>query len=121
VGNSVQGAGLGTNATFIFYTPTNDNADSFSYAVNDGRGGTTNATINVIVVNPGGYSRSITPTNGAVNIEFAGIPGYQYDVQHSTNLVNWTVKDTLIAPPSGLFQFIETNAPSPSFYRLMQH
>ncbi|MFO1488990.1 MAG: metallophosphoesterase [Verrucomicrobiota bacterium] len=118
---SVQGAILNTNSTFLFYTPTNDNADSFNYIVNDGHGGAANATINVIVVNPGGYSRSITPSNGVVNIQFAGIPGFLYDVQHSTNLVDWAVKDTIAAPPSGLFQFIETNASSPCFYRLMQH
>lgn len=121
VGNSVQGAAVNTNATHIFYSPTNNNADNFTYLIGDDHGHTASANINVIVVNPGGISREITASNGVVNIQFAGIPGYEYDVQRSTNLASWLVLTNLTAPPSGLFQLIETNAPSPSFYRLMQH
>jgi hypothetical protein len=51
---------------------------------------------------------------------FAGIPGYQYHVQVSTNLSDWS--DILItnAPVGGVFQFNDSAAPLPTaFYRLM--
>jgi hypothetical protein len=53
-------------------------------------------------------------------MSFAGIPGYQYHVQVSTNLSDWN--DVLItnAPAGGVFQFIDNAAPLPdAYYRLM--
>src|SRR5262249_32532416 len=84
LGASAQGASISTNVTQILYSPVNNNPDAFTYTVSDGRGGETNATINVIVVNPGGISQSIAAVNGVVTVNFAGIPGFQYDVQQST-------------------------------------
>lgn len=63
----------------------------------------------------------IVAGNGWLNINSAGIPGFGYDVQRSTDLVIWLAVTNLIAPPGGLFQYFETNPPSPSFYRLRQH
>jgi len=121
LGASAQGATIGTNLTQILYDPANNNADTFSYTITDGRGGNATARIDVLVVNPGGIGQSGSAVNGVVTVNFAAIPGFDYDVQQSTNLVDWTVKGTFTAPVNGMFQFTESNAPSPSFYRLMQH
>ena len=122
VGASLQGAEISTNGTYIFYTPVNNNPDSFSYTVSDGRGGESSATINVVVVRPGGTPQSIQVVDGVVTLNLAGIPGFEYDIEQSTNLMDWMLKATLTAPTNGLFQYIESNAPSPSsFYRLLQH
>jgi hypothetical protein len=121
VGSSAQGATISTNTDFIFYTPASDDADTFSYTIADGHGGTAIGNINVLVVNPGGIPQSIAVSNGVVNVQFAGIPGYVYEVQQSSNLVYWVTKTNFTAPPNGLFLYVEQDATSPSFYRLIQH
>jgi hypothetical protein len=115
VGASVQGATISTTATHILYALAADNSDSFPYTISDGQGGTTTGTITVQVVNPG----------GSVTVNFAGIPGFTYDVQRATDPGGpWATVNTQIAPPHGLFSY--TNSPPPplpptAYYRLQQH
>ena len=61
---------------------------------------------------------SMTPAahaSGQFGLAVAGVPGYPYAVQASTNLVNWVSIGTNIAP----FTFMDTNAGrfSRRFYR----
>lgn len=126
VGASVQGATISTTATHILYALAADNSDSFPYTISDGQGGTTTGTITVQVVNPGGLAQSITPgIGGSVTVNFAGIPGFTYDVQRATDPGGpWATVNTQIAPPHGLFSY--TNSPPPplpptAYYRLQQH
>jgi hypothetical protein len=52
-------------------------------------------------------------------MSFAGIPGYKYDVQVSTNLTDWTTLWTTNAPAGGVFEFNDPAAPQPNaYYRL---
>ena len=121
VGDSAQGATISTNASYIFYASTNDSNDTFSYTVADGRGGTATGSIDVLVVDSGGLSQSIVVSNGMVNVQFIGIPDDAYDVQQSTNLLDWVTKTNFTAPANGLFLYVEPDQISPSFYRLFQH
>jgi hypothetical protein len=54
-------------------------------------------------------------------IRFAGIPGYTYEVQRSTNLTIgvWTTISTNVVPAGGLVDFVDTAAPGGGqvFYR----
>jgi hypothetical protein len=132
---STNGATITTNATHIFYTATNNVPENFSYTVRDVHSyrvgdavRTATGLIHITVNAPGGTNANIvaiTLSNNVPTIRFAGIPGYSYDVQRTTNLVpviNWTTLWTTTAPPNGIFDFTDTSAPaSQSYYRTAQH
>jgi hypothetical protein len=117
---------LTTNATFIFYTNSPNVNDQITYAIRDAQGESAAGVISVTVVtNMTGQSQGIVVGgNGTATAQFSGIPGFNYSVQRSTNLVNWVTVLATNAPPSGLFQFTDTfsdlggNAPVSAYYRL---
>jgi len=85
---------------------------------------TGSSTITVLVTNAVSSANSIYSTNGIVTIRFAGIPGYAYAVERSSDLANWEILQAIIAPPTGLWIFTDgpdPAPPSPSFYRLRQN
>lgn len=122
VGASAQGATIVRTATHLLYTQVADANDSFSYTITDGQGGSTTGTITVSVVNPGGLVQSLTPAVGAVTVNFAGIPGFTYDIQRATSPAGpWTTVATSTAPANGLFSYTDPSPPQPTaFYRLRQ-
>jgi hypothetical protein len=79
--------------------------------------------ITISVTNAIGSVVSIASSGGAINIQFAGVPGYAYDVERTTNLDGfWAVMLTTNAPPHGVWIYTDINPPQPSaFYRLRQH
>jgi hypothetical protein len=46
-----------------------------------------------------------TVSGGQATIQFAGLPGTNYDIEASTDLVNWIVIGSVAAGPNGLFQY----------------
>jgi hypothetical protein len=133
-----QGATVSANATWVFYLPANNNNDTITYYVSDGHGGTGAGTIyvNVIGNQPGGPSGSIGVSGGVAAVKMFGIPGFQYDVQRSTNLTSWMTLTSApplnAAPPftastnDGSFSFTDNfsdlgSAPSSAYYRIMLH
>lgn len=122
IGTSAQGATVVRTATHLLYTLVANANDSFSYTITDGQGGSTSGTLNVSVVNPGGLVQSLTPGVGAVTVNFAGIPGFGYDIQRATSPAGpWTTVATSTAPANGLFSYTDPSPPQPTaFYRLQQ-
>jgi hypothetical protein len=51
-------------------------------------------------------------TNGTVLIETQGSPGESFDIQASSDLLNWLDLGTILADTNGLMQFDDTNAPN---------
>src|SRR5687767_10744108 len=91
LGASGQGASITQTATHIIYTPANENSDAFTYSVDDGQGGSAANTITVNVVPQRGTVTGATPgPGGAINLNFAGVPGFSYTIERSTDLTNWT-------------------------------
>ena len=124
-GSSSQGATITTNASYIFYLPStgasSNNNDSFTFTVKDGFGGTATATISITVLNAINTTQSLTVSGSSVTVHSAGIPGYPYLIQRSTNLVNWTTLICTNAPSAGLFDFTDTSPPpSSGYYRTTQ-
>lgn len=117
---------LTTNATYIFYTNSPNVNDQISYTIRDAQGESAAGTISVIVITTvTGQSLGIVVSgSGMATAQFAGIPGYSYGVQRSTNLLSWVTVLATNAPPGGLFQFTDTFsdlggiAPSSAYYRL---
>ena len=128
---SAQGGTVSSDATYIYYEPVNGNSDSFNYTVQDVHGAyragdpvrTATARVNVSVVNQGGIVQTIDTSGGAVTIQFAGIPNYQYDLERSAT-VGFAVPVVILtttAPANGMFTYTDTDPPTPSaFYRLKQ-
>jgi hypothetical protein len=60
-------------------------------------------------------------TNGALTLRFAGVPGYPYDLQRSTNLTDWATILSTNAPSKGLWIYTDGHPPQPSaYYRVRQ-
>ena len=132
VGASTNGAYLATNSLLILFAPTNNLTESFPYRVGDARpyrpGDTVYTAaswITVVVSNYVGYAQSIlSATPGSVSVRFAGIPGYAYDIQRTTNLQSgvWTNIALTNAPAGGVWIFTDTDPPQPAgYYRTAQH
>jgi autotransporter-associated beta strand protein len=132
---STNGVTLTTNDTYIFYANPNNVEDQFTYTVRDigpaYRAGDTVRTatgaIRFTVNAPQGTNANavaISPTNGVVGLRFAGIPGYNYEVQRATDLtppVAWTTLWTTNCPPLGLFDYIDLTPPlGQAYYRTAQ-
>jgi hypothetical protein len=135
VGTSTNGVTVTTNATHILYTNPNNVEDEFTYTVRDFgpayRAGDTvrtgTGTLRLTVNAPAGTNQNavaISFTNGVVGMRFAGIPGYSYDVQRTTNLtppVVWTTLHNTNCPPLGLFDYIDATPPvGQAYYRTAQ-
>lgn len=116
---TTNGITLTTNGTHIFYANQIPVADQFSYTISDGRGGSFVGTIN-ITNNPAGQFASAPIRNGdGVALELVGRPGVTYYLDRSTNLLEWITISTNVAPPSGLFQYLDANPPEPTaLYKL---
>jgi len=131
-GLSLQSAGPGStaggtvfkDATYIYYIPPSGTitSDSIPYTVANAGGCTTAASITLTFVPQGGIAQGITLSGGNPTINFAGIPGFEYDVQRSTDLVTWTTLETIIAPSDGVFSYTDNSPPggNAAYYRLMQ-
>jgi hypothetical protein len=128
LGTSTNGTPISTNASYIFFTPTNNISESFTFTVRDVRSyrpgdtvRTATGWITITVTNAIGVM-SFTSSGAAITLHLAGIPGYAYDVQRSTNLTTWTVVLTTNSPSRGLWNYTDSNPPQPAaYYRLQQH
>jgi hypothetical protein len=117
---SVLGGTLQLINNQIIYTPPvgivgtiNTFTDNFTYTLTAASGASATGTVAVTVTIPTGSGQSVTGVsvaNGQATISFVGIPGFLYDVESSSDLINWTVIGTATAGPSGLFQFVDVNA-----------
>ncbi len=117
-------ATITSNATYIFYTPANDNSDSFNYTVMDSRGEKRTKLITVNVGAVTGQAQQITVVGGTATVKFAGIPGFSYIVERAADVdftVNLTTVLTTNLPSDGdgLFTVVDDAGPgSQAYYRL---
>ena len=122
--SSTNGASLFTNSTQILYAPVPGNnpaTDTFTYTISDGLL-TATGIVNVSILpdqagTPYNIVSSVLDENRHPVVTFAGISGYTYRVQRSTNLTVWADLWTTNAPSAGLFQFTDPSPSNPAFYR----
>jgi uncharacterized repeat protein (TIGR01451 family) len=129
-GSSTNGSSISTNSIFLLFVPSNNLPESFAYAVHDVRayrpGDTVRTATNwvtIAVTNAVSSVTSLVSSGGSATLQFAGVPGYAYDVQRASSLTGpWTVILTTNAPPHGLWIYTDPSPPQPTaFYRLQQH
>jgi uncharacterized repeat protein (TIGR03806 family) len=123
---SANGGIITSNNNWIFYTPPAGftNADSFTYQITDGQGGTATGAVTVNVRSDNGPSPNLIITslgNGSFRVRFHGIYGRTYRIQSTEDLdnPNWVSLGSATANEFGVFDFVDT-LPSGSpvrFYR----
>jgi hypothetical protein len=112
----------------ITYTPISTFAgtDVFSYVISDGRVCTASRNVIVTVTLSNAPSLNIVSgptilTNNHFFVRFAGIPGYNYTIQYTTNFSPpaWNFITNLPVGTNGLLDFEDPTSPRPSsrFYR----
>jgi hypothetical protein len=119
---SANGAWVTNTGASLTYTPragTNTD-DLFAYVVSDGRGGSSVGTITLQLItrNEIGITVNNQAGNG-VHLTMAGTPGDTYQIQASTNVVNWVNLYSITADSLGMIQLQDptaTNQPK-RFYR----
>ena len=85
---SASNATVTVSGGWVFYTPPAGftNADSFTYTITDGRGGSAVGIVTVAILVDNSQSQNLTITDlggGAFSINGSGIPGYTYRLQYS--------------------------------------
>ena len=121
---SLNGGTIVGTLTHLIYTPPAGytGSDQFDFTISDGRGGYATAHVQIMVAAaiPAQNQLSLTVLeNGHVRIVFAGIPGREYEVQRSTDLLNWNSLGTMQVPLHGILEVIDDNPPlGQAYYRL---
>jgi hypothetical protein len=110
---SAEGGWVSTNDLIFTYTPPAGltGQDRFAYVVEDGRGGESAGVviINFLSTNLLHISTSNLGSTGA-ELTLAGVPGRIYQIQASTDLVNWVNLSTVTADPTGIIQALDAAA-----------
>jgi len=126
VSASTNGGTVTFNSTDITYTPATNyvGADAFTYTISDGRGGVATATVLVTVYSQDALTSnilSLTMDGGTATLRFAGIPGFTYHVERTSDMtapVTWTDLGSIVVPANGIAVYPDTTAPGGSaFYR----
>ena len=124
LGTSTNGITLSADGNRALYSNTNHVNDQFDYTVSDGFGGSATARV-AIISEPfvTDQNAAIAVSGSTVTVSFAGIPGYSYAVQRSTNLTDWVTLVTTNTPADGRFDCTDAfgdlgGVPTAAYYRL---
>jgi hypothetical protein len=124
--SSASGGSIVLGGDSLTYSPASNfsGSDSFSLTVQDGRGGSTTASVTMQVVGNDGFSGYAPPafqrvTGNQMRMTFTGKPGTSYRFERSTNLSLWSTLQTLTAGSNGQLEFTDFNPPAgKAYYRL---
>lgn len=132
VSNGTNGgiATLTLTNTVVYTAPIGVAVDGFTYTISDGRSGTAASTVAVSVrgtnlVSPNiVYGPAYDTNTSEFVVRFAGVPGYTYTIQTSTNLSEaWQYWTNATAPTStnsafgaGVFELRDPVGPDPQRY-----
>lgn len=111
VTNSTQGGVVTRSNGNLLYTPRAGftGLDTFTYRLRGSYGGVDNGSVSVQVVAGTKTNATIVslhrPAWNSVAMCLLGAPGQTYQVDESTNLLQWVWKDTLVAGPDGAMSY----------------
>jgi len=115
---------------FLGYANTaNTQNDQFTYTIADTHGNTATGTVNIIPSTAAVFGlnyATVTPGVGSATVNFAGLPGYTYEVDRATNLAPaiWVDLGNATAGSNGLFNYTDNFTdlgvtPTSAYYRLV--
>ena len=103
-----------TNATTLTYTPPNilnGNEDEFGVLYSDSHGGETVGFVTLEFLPPNQIQIDATNlTTTGIQLTLAGTPNQEYDVQVSSDLLNWALLESVTASPSGIISVLDALA-----------
>jgi alpha-tubulin suppressor-like RCC1 family protein len=122
---SSQGGRVTRGINGVAYTPPNNfiGLDTFTLTITDGQGGnvvgTITANVGASTAASGNAGGQITrQPDGTVSVLFFGIPGQAYQIQRSTDMLNWTFLQNVTAASDGTLPFTDPSPPvGAGFYR----
>jgi Cadherin-like domain/Cadherin-like beta sandwich domain len=122
---SGQGGPVSLSGGTVSYSPQNNytGLDTFTVTISDGQGGSVIGTVTVnVTAGTGGTLNQAKITvlpGGNVALLFQGIPGEHYEIQRSTDLLNWSTLTTVDAAPDGTIPYTDAIPPpgGSAFYR----
>jgi len=123
---STNGGTIRVSGAWVFYAPATGftNADSFTYTITDGLGGSATGfvTVAIEVDDAPGQNLMITNLgNGSFSVSGSGIPERTYRLQYTDSLTpaNWQdiVGGSVTADGAGAFQYTDTSGSSSRNYR----
>jgi subtilisin-like proprotein convertase family protein len=124
---NTNGATITVSGGWVFYAPATGftNADSFTYTITDGRGGSAIGTVTVAIQVDNTQSQNLTLTdlgNGSFLIRGNGIPGRTYHLQYSDSVSPFIWQEltggSVTADSAGVFQVTDTpGVETMRFYR----
>jgi autotransporter-associated beta strand protein len=117
---TTNGITMTTNASSIFYTNSLSVMDRFTFTISDNHGGTAQGSAQIVPSSAGKFSGFPNVTENSTTLHIAGRANTTYYIDRSTNLPVFVPISTNIAPPSGLFDYIDNSLPRPpsALYRL---
>ncbi|MCI0537665.1 MAG: tandem-95 repeat protein [Verrucomicrobiales bacterium] len=129
---TANGAIVTLNGIWLIYEPPNgfNAADSFTYNISDGNGGTATGTVNVTVApDSNGQTKniiSITSSGADRIVRVAGIAGRSYRIETTSDLtppITWTPHPAgpQTAGANGVVELTDVAPPSPRFYRAVEN
>lgn len=121
---SANGGSVLQSGNSVTYTPASGftGNDSFTYTIQDNRGGSNTATVAVFVYSgalPSQNTVLLMPGPNGLKVRFAGIPGHTYHIQRATMLspADWSTIHTVTAPAHGIMEYVDTDNLPVAFYR----
>ena len=124
--SSAASGTVGVIGGWIYYLPPAGftNSDSFGYVISDQAGLQATGSVTISILGDVNVSQNQVPSGGGIinnspALQFLGIPGRNYRVQYSTNLVNWLPLGNVTADSSGVIIFSDNppNGSAPRTYR----
>jgi hypothetical protein len=122
-GTTSAGGQIASAEGSFTYTPSIDylGQDSFLLSVQDVRGATVSAILNITVIADGvsGIIPRVEKMPEGAFIHFTGQPGFGYFLQRSDDLVEWRSLAPLMRKADGLIEYMDVEAPEGRvFYRI---
>ena len=123
---SANAGTITTSGAWVFYTPASGftNADSFTYTITDGHGGSSSGTVTVAILADDAVGQNLVITDqggGSFLVKGSGIPGRTYRMQYTDSFspTAWTdfSGGSVTANSTGAFQFTDTSGSSGRYYR----
>jgi hypothetical protein len=124
--NSANGGTVSVSGGWVFYAPASGftNADSFTYTVTDGQGGSATGTVTVAILVDTAPGQNLAATdlgNGSFRIDGNGIADRTYRLQYTDSLTPADWQDlaggSVAADSAGKFQYTDTGGSSSRHYR----
>ena len=128
---SSNGHPVSLEAGWVYYTPPSDSntTDYFSFKLANTNGQENGSVATIEVYAPTAAVAVIASpvsTNGNLFFRWSGIVGRTNDIEGATELgpappANWSNIGSAVIGSLGYAEFVETNPPSPRYYRILEH